>query len=219
MIAEEVPERFTAALKGKEQGSREYIEAYHAFCGEHENMIAKSLFMAGTTWPGIMLYEDMRALDYLLTRDEVDSQRIGCGGLSGGGERTIFLTGMDSRIKCSVCAGFMTTFAQTVQHNIPSHTWMFHLPHLSNLMDLPDVVSLSGGNPLMVQFCEKDALFSLQGQKDGNEKLGKIFGKMDMQDNYSGRFFPCGHQFNVEMQDIAFDWFDRWLIKSAPFSQ
>jgi dienelactone hydrolase len=212
MIAEEVPEKFTAAVKGKEKGSREYIEAYHAFCGEYENLIAKSLFMAGTTWPGVMLYEDMRALDYLLIRDEVDPQRVGCGGLSGGGERTIFLTGMDSRIKCSVCAGFMTTFSQMVQHNISHHTWMVHLPHLSNLMDLPDLATLSGGNPLMVQFCEQDELFSPEGQKISNEKLGKIFKKMGKPELYSGLFFPGGHRFDIQMQDLAFDWFDRWLL-------
>jgi dienelactone hydrolase len=211
MIAEEVPDNFSGIIKGKEKGSGEYIHAYHAFCNEHENMIAKSLFMAGTTWPGIMLYEDMRALDYLLSRDEVDLNRVGCGGLSGGGERTIFLTGMDSRIKCSVCAGFMTTFAQTVRHNISHHTWMFHLPHLANLLDLPDLVSLSGGNPLMVQFCEEDELFAIEGQRESHDKLGKIYKKMDVSGLYSGCFFSGGHRFNIEMQDAAFDWFDRWL--------
>ena len=211
MIAEECPPEFTANLKGKKRGSREYIEAYHAFCRDHETMIAKSLFMAGTTWPGVMLYEDMRAIDYLLTRDDVDSSRIGCGGLSGGGEQTIFLTGMDSRIKCSVCVCFMTTFAQTVRHNIPSHTWMFHLPYLSNLMDLPDLLSLSGGVPQMVQYREQDPLFALDGQRESHEKLRRIYGKMGQPELYNGRFYAGGHQFDTSMQDEAFDWFDRWL--------
>jgi dienelactone hydrolase len=211
MIAEEVPEEFTADLKGKEPGSREYIEAYHSFCRDHETMVAKSLFMAGTTWPGIMLYDDMRAIDYLLTRDDIDPARVGCGGLSGGGERAIFLTGMDSRIKCSVCVCFMTTFAQTVQHNIPSHTWMMHLPHLANLIDLPDVISLSGGVPQMVQYREQDRLFSIKGQKDSHEKLRRIYDKMGKPELYSGRFYVGDHAFDIAMQDDAFDWFDHWL--------
>jgi len=209
--AEDVPAEFTAALNGKEKGSPEYIEAYNTFSNEHETMIAKSLFMAGTTWPGVMLYEDMRAIDYLLTRDEVDPDRIGCGGLSGGGERTIFLTGMDSRIKCSVCVCFMTTYGEMLRHNIPSHTWMVHLPHLSNLMDLPDLISLSGGMPLMVQYREQDLLFTPKGQKESNEKLRRIYGKMGKEELYNGCFYPGGHQFDIAMQDNAFDWFDRWL--------
>ena len=211
MLAEECPSDFTVNLEGKKKGSREYIEAYHDFCGDHETMIAKSLFMAGTTWPGIMLYEDMRAIDYLLTRDDVDPARIGCGGLSGGGEQTVFLTGMDSRIKCSVCVCFMTTFARTVQYNIPSHTWMFHLPGLSNLMDLPDLLSLSGGIPQMVQYREQDHLFAIEGQRESHEKLSLIYGKMGQGERYSGRFYAGDHQFDTTMQDEAFDWFDRWL--------
>ena len=211
MIAEEVPAEFTAGLEGKEKGSREYIEAYNAFTGDYETFIAKSLFMAGATWPGVMLYEDMRAVDYLLTRDDIDPDRIGCGGLSGGGEQTIFLTGMDSRIKCSVCAGFMTTFAKMVKYNIASHTWMAHVPHLSNLMDLPDLISLSGGMPLLVQHDEQDDLFSPEGQRESHNKLQRIFGKMGREGMYNGRFYPGGHQFSIRMQDEAFDWFDRWL--------
>ena len=118
---------------------------------------------------------------------------------------------MDSRIKCSVCVCFMTTFAQTVRHNIPSHTWMFHLPGLSNLIDLPDLISLSGGNPLMVQYREQDHLFAIEGQRESHEKLGRIYNKMGRAELYNGRFYTGGHQFDAAMQDEAFDWFERWL--------
>jgi dienelactone hydrolase len=211
MLAEEVSPEYTTGLRGKEPGSREYIEAYNTFSNDHETFIAKSLFMAGTTWPGIMLYEDMRAIDYLFTRDDVDHDRIGCGGLSGGGEQTIFTTGMDSRIKCSVCVCFMTNFAQTVRHNITHHTWMLHLPHLSNLIDLPDMLTLSGGIPQMVQYREQDPLFALEGQKESHEKLTKIYKKMGKHELYNARFYPGEHQFDIEMQNDAFSWFDRWL--------
>lgn len=211
MITEEIPAEFTAILSGKEKESRDYIEAYNQFTHDHETIIAKSLFMAGATWPGVMLYEDMRAVDYLLTRDDVDHNRIGCGGLSGGGQQAIFLTGLDSRIKCSVCAGFMTTFAPMVKYNISSHTWMAHVPHLSNIMDLPDLISLSGGNPILVQHDEQDELFSPEGQEESHKKLEKIYKKMEKEEQYSGRFYPGGHQFSVRMQDEALDWFNRWL--------
>ncbi|MDR0569304.1 MAG: dienelactone hydrolase family protein [Spirochaetaceae bacterium] len=211
MIAEEVPPEFTQGLAGKTPGSYAYIEAYNTFCRDHETMIAKSLFMAGTTWTGVMLYETMRAVDYLFTRSDVDHSRIGCGGFSGGGEQAIYLTGMDERIKCSVCVCFMTTFAQTVKRNIQSHTWMFHLPHLANLMDFPDVAALSGGVPLLVQYGEQDPLFSDAGKQESREKLQKIYGKMGFPERYAGRFYAGGHQFDCAMQDDAFAWFDTWL--------
>jgi dienelactone hydrolase len=211
MIAEDLPEAYAAPLKGKEKGGREYIDAYHQLMGEYENLIAKSLFMAGITWPGVMVYDNMRAVDYLFTRDDVDTSRIGCGGLSGGGEQTIFLEAMDKRIRCAVCSGFMTTFAETVRCNIQSHTWMFHLPHLARLLDFPDLASVSGGIPLMIQNCTEDPLFSPEGRRDSVLKLEKIYRKFGRPENLSCRNYPGGHKFDLPMQKDAFDWYDRWL--------
>ena len=55
------------------------------------------------TWPGVFFAEDRMALDILCAREDVDESRIGCGGLSGGGMRTVFTGGLDKRIKCAVC--------------------------------------------------------------------------------------------------------------------
>jgi dienelactone hydrolase len=57
--------------------------------------MSKSLFSAGATWPGVFPAEDQRALDYLCARPDGDATRVGCGGLSGGGLRTVYLTGLD----------------------------------------------------------------------------------------------------------------------------
>lgn len=210
MTAEAVPEQFWQELKGKEPGSRGYIEAYHRFAEGYETIVTKSLFMAGTTWPGIMSYEDRRAVDYLVSREDVDADRIGCGGLSGGGLRTIFLAGLDQRIKCAVCVGFMSTFADTVVNNIENHTWMLHLPHMANLLDLPDMISLHAG-PLMVQYDTEDDIWTPEGERASNEKLQKIYAKMGIAEEYSGKFYPGPHKFDREMQMDAFDWMERWL--------
>jgi len=54
---------------------------------------------AGTSWPGVFFAEDQKALDVLCARKDVDANRVGCGGLSGGGMRTVFIGGLDPRIK------------------------------------------------------------------------------------------------------------------------
>ncbi|GHV92808.1 hydrolase [Spirochaetia bacterium] len=212
MLAEEVPAEFTLSLSVLEPGSVEYIKAYNLWCKEHENLIAKSLFLAGTTWPGIMAYDSMRSVDYLLSRDDVDSERIGCGGLSGGGLGTVFLAGLDSRIRCTLNVCFMSSFAQTVRTNIQSHTWMLHLPHLANYLDMPDVISLNAGS-LMVQYGIGDHCWAEGGQQDSDGKLRKIYQKMGAQDYYRSAWYPGGHQFDLAMQKDGFDWFDRWLKK------
>jgi dienelactone hydrolase len=191
--------------------SREWVEAYHHLTGHHEHLVAKTLFTAGTTWPGVFAYEDRRSVDYALTRPEVDPARIGCGGLSGGGLRTIFLAGLDTRIRCAVCVGFMSTFAEFLRDRCRRHTWMLYVPRLARYLDLPDVIALRAPLPLMVQYDEDDGLYTLSGQQDADARIEAIYQKMGAAERYKGQFYPGPHKFDREMQANAFTWFDRWL--------
>jgi dienelactone hydrolase len=208
---ESLNEEMQKQFRGLEPGSREYIEKYNRLAADLEHIVAKTIFAAGSTWPGIFTYEDRRSIDYLLTRPEVDPSRIGCGGLSGGGLRTIFLAGLDPRIKCAVCIGFMSTFHEMLRNHIKCHTWMLYVPHLPRFLDMPDLISLHAPAPLMVQYNMDDELYTLEGQRKADQKLRQIYEKMGHSDNYCGRFYPGPHKFDVEMQEDAFKWFEKWL--------
>jgi dienelactone hydrolase len=208
---ESLNEEMQKQFKDLEPGSREYIEKYNNLAAELEHIVAKTIFAAGSTWPGIFAYEDRRSIDYLLTRPEVDPSRIGCGGLSGGGLRTIFLAGLDPRIKCAVCIGFMSTFHEMLRNHIKCHTWMLYVPHLPRFLDMPDLISLHAPAPLMVQYNMDDELYTLEGQKKADQKIKQIYEKMGFPNNYCGKFYPGPHKFDVEMQEDAFKWFEKWL--------
>jgi dienelactone hydrolase len=211
MDPHDVPAQFVSRVLEQQPGSRKYIEAYNEFAAQYETLVAKTLFLSGTTWPGIMVHEDRRALDYMASRPEVDPQRLGCCGLSGGGLRTVYLAGLDPRVRCAVCVGFMTVAREVLEEKIAEHTWMFHVPHLSRFMDLPDVISLHGPGPLMVQYNREDQLWTLKGQELADAKLAAIYHKLQEPDRYAGRFYPGPHKFDVKMQNDAFAWLDRWL--------
>jgi dienelactone hydrolase len=211
---EDVPEWY-AKYDGldAEVDSPKHIEAYNRFAGEKESDIAKAFFTAGITWPGVMLYDDMRALDFLTSLADVDADNIGCGGLSGGGLRTVFLAGMDDRVKASVCAGFMSTSSEFALYKVYTHTWMYYLPGLTALMDFTDLYSLRGKKPTMVLYDEEDQLFTPKGQEDAHKRFLEIYTKMGNAELYDGQFFPGPHKFDIEMQEIAFKFYDKWLKK------
>ncbi len=158
-----------------------------------------------------MAWDDRRALDYLASRSEVDPGRLACGGLSGGGLRTIYLAGLDERIRCAFCVGFMSVNGEVLREKITRHTWMYHVPHLSQWMDLPDVISMHGPGPLMVQYNNDDPLWTLAGQRRAHERLESLYAKMAADDRYQGLFYPGPHKFDRTMQADAFAWLDRWL--------
>lgn len=188
------------------------IETYNEWAGHHEHIMAKSLFCGGTTWPGVFLREDQRALDVLCARPEVDAERVGCGGLSGGGLRTAYLGGLDPRIQCAVCVGFMTTWRDLLLYKSFTHTWMTYIPILPNYLDFPEVLGLRTPLPTLVLNNNQDQLFTLSEMQRADEMLKEVFAKTDAADRYQANFYEGEHKFDQTMQADAFAWCDRWLL-------
>ena len=189
----------------------ENIDAYNSWAGEHEHILSKSLICGGTTWPGVFLAEDMRAMDVLSNRDDVDPDRIGCGGLSGGGLRTVYLGGADPRVKCAVCAGFITTWDDFLLNKSYTHTWMTYAPLLPRYMDFPEILGLRVPLPTMVLDNSEDELYTLPEMNKANLILKEVFAKAGASDHYKRGLYSGPHKFDAQMQKDAFDWFDLWL--------
>ncbi len=189
----------------------EAIQVYNAFAAQHESIVAKSLFSAGLTWPGIFLAEDQYALDYLCSRPDVDSQRIGCCGLSGGGLRTDYLGGLDDRISCSVSVGFMSTWRDFARDVSYTHTWMLYIPLLPRFMDFPEILGLRAPLPALVQACSDDPLYTLSEVQRSGKILREVYQKANAPEAFLFSLHDGPHKFDVPMQKEAFNWLDRWL--------
>lgn len=190
---------------------QEHIDAYNQWAAAHEHILSKSLFCGGTTWPGVFLSEDQAALDVLSQRDDVDSDQLGCAGLSGGGLRTVYLGGLDDRVKCAVAVGFMTTWKDFLMNKAYTHTWMTYTPLLPKYLDFPEILGLRAPLPTMTLNNNQDRLFTLSEMKRADAILKEVFAKAGVPQNYKGGFYEGDHKFDVQMQKDAFDWFDRWL--------
>lgn len=194
-----------------EGNSEEEIQRYNQFAAAHEHLIAKSLFCAGLTWPGVFVFDDQRALDYLASRPDVDATRIGCAGLSGGGLRTVMLTGADERIRCSCCVGMMTTWRDYLLNKSYTHTWMVYVPGLPRDLEYPEVLGIGVPNPVLVLNNRQDALFTMPEMQRADAILTDVYKKAKARERYRASFYDGPHKFDRKMQKEAFDWFDRWL--------
>jgi dienelactone hydrolase len=212
----DLPERLTRKAPAMEGDSVEAVKAYNAFAGEHEHLMAKSLFSAGTTWPGVFTWEDQRALDYLCSRTDVDAGRVGCCGLSGGGLRTVYLAGIDPRIRCACCVGMMTTWRDYLLHKAYTHTWMIYIPGLPNELDYPEILAMRAPLPTMVLNNNEDPLFTLAEMKRADAIMREIFEKAGASNAYQCSYYPGPHKFDAAMQAEAWQWFDRWLKGPRP---
>jgi dienelactone hydrolase len=187
------------------------VDKYNQFAAAHEHIMEKSLLSAGTTWPGVYVVEDMRALDVLCARPDVDASCVGCAGLSGGGMRTVFLGGLDDRIKCAIAVGFMTTWRDFLLDKCFTHTWMTYVPLLPRDLDFPEILALRAPAATMVQNCWEDPLYTPAEMKRADAMLRETFERAGAADKYKCIFYPGGHKFDRSMQQDAFQWFDRHL--------
>lgn len=187
------------------------VQRLNQQCRGKESTLAKALVLAGLTWPGVVAWDDMRTVDYLATRPEIDPKRIGCLGISMGGYRAMYLTALDERVRAGCVTGFMSTVRPMLRAHIDTHSWVHFLPELHRYLDWPDLASLAAPRALLVQQCSQDRLFPLAGMRAAVEKIGAVYAKAGVKDRFSGRFYDVPHRFTRAMQDEAFAWLDRQL--------
>jgi dienelactone hydrolase len=192
--------------------SRERVQAFNARAGQNEQLVGRTIYSAGFTWPGVMFWDDVRTVDYLLSRPDVDKRRIGCVGLSVGGLRSCHLAALDERIRAAVVVGWMASFPWQLQRQIRytvGHTKV--VPGLYRYLDYPDVASLAMPAPILVINGSKDALFHLDGVKASFAKLSACYAKAGVPERCRTRLYDTPHEFNAEMQTEAWAWLRQWL--------
>jgi dienelactone hydrolase len=192
--------------------SEEQVREFNRRSQQSEQLLARSLFTAGISWPGIMLWDDIRTLDYFSQRPEVDKRRIVCVGLSVGGYRSLMLAALDERIKAAVSVGFMRTDRRQIRRNVIHSTgFSFHLVGLLRYLELPDLSALIAPRPALFINGSRDGLFDQEGLKAAYTKIGQCYEKAGAPDRQTCRLYDAPHQFNTEMQAEAWTWLRKWV--------
>ena len=188
------------------------IGAFNQRASQNESLIGRSLFTAGITWPGVVLWDDIRTLDYLAARPEVDRNRLGCVGLSVGGYRSFLLAALDERIKAAVDVGWMTSFgSQIKEHVIHTIGLSFHINGLYRYLDMPDLAALIAPRAVLVINGSQDRLFALDGVKAAYDTIGRCYTKAGASGRSRCRLYDAPHEFNLDMQAEAWEWLGRWV--------
>jgi dienelactone hydrolase len=181
-------------------------EAYERSARLHEDLVAKYCSVLGTTFAGVVAYEDRVAVSYLRSRQDVAGEGVGCVGLSGGGCRSALLQATCDDIGAAVVVGMMSTHAALLDRLVDNHTWMFFPPGLARLCDWPDLAASRAPAPLLVQYDRDDQIFTLDGMKAADVVIAEHYQQAGAPGAYVGEFYDGPHKFDVTMQESAFAW-------------
>ncbi|ADL43016.1 hypothetical protein COB47_1737 [Caldicellulosiruptor obsidiansis OB47] len=197
-------------LLNYQEGLDEYIRIFNKISSQLEPIMFKNINLYGTNWPSILLNEDLAWLNYLLQREDVEKKRIGCMGFSLGGFRTLFLSSLRNEIKCSIIIAFMSEFRKMLGKTA-RHTFMVHIPGFTRVLDLPDVAALIAPRKLFIMQCEYDSLFPKDAMQSAVERIKSYFVNFDCGNQFEYKFYPNGHEFNLNMQKDALEYITKNL--------
>jgi len=180
-------------------------ERFDRASGLHEETVAKIAGALGQTFAGLVLFDDLIALDVLAHLPSVDPTRLGVFGLSGGGGRSMLLAALDARIRSHVVTCMMATFESLMPYYIDVHSWLLHSPGLWALTEWPNLSAIGAERSLLVQYARHDPLFPPEGMDAAHRVLEALHADSG---RYRGTFYDTGHVFDAAMQAEAWEFFD-----------
>lgn len=156
------------------------------------NPLAGALLLLGETMVAWRVYDVMRAVDYLETREEVDRKRIGVMGISGGGTVALFSGALEERIKVTVVSGYFCTFF----HSIYSlhHCICNYIPNILKYGEMYDVAGLIPPRSLFIEAGERDPIFPVEGVREALNKIRDIYRVFQAEDKLGWEIFPDTHR-------------------------
>ncbi|MBA2117228.1 alpha/beta hydrolase family protein [Bremerella alba] len=148
-------------------------------------------FLMGMTPQGIRCWDAMRVIDFLETQDEVDADRIGVCGLSGGGTLTMYLPILDNRVKLAMIAGAFSEYRTSIYaiHHCICNT----LPGIMREGEMADVVALYAPRPVLLINGIDDRIFPIDGARKEYARLKKVYAVLGQEENVDADFFDGGH--------------------------
>ena len=141
-------------------------------------------FIAGSSQARYMIWDGIRAVDYLLTRKEVDPGRIGITGRSGGGTQSSYIAAMDDRIYAAAPECYITNFTRLLQSVGPQDAEQNMFNMIQKGIDHPDFLLVRAPKPTLMITTTGD-FFSIQGARETSKEVSGIYKAYGREENFS----------------------------------
>jgi cephalosporin-C deacetylase-like acetyl esterase len=191
---------------------------YNLTCGEHA-VLGVPLYLLGTNLAKYRIWDGMRALDYLASRPEVDTQRLGCVGNSGGGTLTAYIAALDPRVKAAVPGCYITNLPRRMANRIEAD------PDTDPEQDIFDFVgqgidhagllALRSPRPTMLALAQFD-FFPIEGARESFLEAKHLFEVAGAGAAMTKTEAPLKHGLSAPLRRATYLFFDRWLADRMP---
>ena len=180
--------------------------------GRTESEIFKEMLWKGRVMWGMMVYDSIRAIDYLFTRDDVDTGRIGTVGMSMGSTKAWWLSALDIRVKVCVDICCMTEFETLIEtRGLDRHGIYYYVPKLLKYFTTARINSLISPRPHLSLNGTYDRLTPNKGLNVINEELKRVYKEDGFEECFELKEYPVAHLETVEMRSEVIEFLRKWL--------
>jgi len=171
-----------------------------------------NIWFGRSLW-GMQLRDEQIALDYLVTRPEIDTERIGVEGMSMGSTRAWWLAALDDRISSVVGVACFTRYRELIeQRQLKAHGIYYFVPGMLNYFDTEAVMGLIAPRPFLVLTGDSDAGSPLSGMITLEKKLRKVYSLYGKEENFKSIIYEnTGHVYTDQMKMEMLRWFEKNL--------
>jgi len=184
--------------------SRFRYPAYeHSYCGAQ-------LFITGNTLARDFIWDGIRAIDYLCTRPEVDTARIGITGRSGGGTQSAMIAAFDGRIKAAAPENYITNMRRLFEAMGPQDAEQDLMYALTKGWDMADLLSVRAPKPTLVITTSQD-MFPIQGALETCAEVGRVYRAFGASANFRMVTDDAPHASTLKNREATYAFFQRVL--------
>ncbi len=172
--------------------------------GDHNDF---KLVEGGSNTTGYYVWDAMRALDYMTTRNDTNMRQVGITGASGGGLAALFIFAADDRYKAAVPVVYMSSMELAPDNGCLCN----HVPGLNQIGDKSDVLSIQAPKPVYIMGAQNDGEFPPDAMRLTHSKVKQIWSLYGKGDDTFVQVYAGGHDYNQPMRESMVGFFNKYV--------
>ncbi|HPD15212.1 MAG TPA: acetylxylan esterase [Planctomycetota bacterium] len=177
----------------------------------YSHAVGYPALLVGWTNEGFITWDTIRCVDYLVSRPDVDPQRLGLTGNSGGGENTFYTMPLEPRVAAGAACCFVCSYHAWVKDG-GDHCICNHMPGILRQMEQFEIVGLNAPRPFLAANGAKDGIFPIAGARQTIERAGRLYAFAGAADRVRLFEAELPHGWAQPLREAACGWLARWLL-------
>ena len=183
-------------------------------CTDEHTTMGLSCMLLGSNVAQYRIWDGMRAIDYLQSRSDIRSDKIGCTGNSGGGTLPAYLMALDDRIVAAAPVCYLTSFRRLIDTSGPQDAEQNIFGQLAFGMDEADYLTMRAPRPTLICAGTRDVTFDISGTWDVFREAKRFYSRLGHAEQVEMHEADAPHGFGIQQREASARWLHRWLLGS-----